>query len=696
MIGKTIAQYRILEALGQGGMGSVYKAHDNQLDRMVVLKLLSSDLLAHDVARRRFLREARLASALDHPNICMIYEIQENAEFYYIAMQYIEGNNLKKVINNRPLSAATLTSLALQIADALATAHDHGIIHRDIKPQNIMVTSRGQAKVLDFGLAKSLKEDRQNPRLNDLTEFDEIPGTPAYMSPEQAKRERVDRRSDIFSFGIVLYEMATGFKPFVGKDNVELLHNICNHVPRPIMDLHTEASPVIQQILDRALDKNSNNRYQTMQAMLADLKMLDNLSGLHVPDGIHRPFAPINSVKTRWLDRLIPRSLRRQPSGATPTQARPLPVSPLASPPASSPTSSPVQEISQARTLSSTAVPNIPKDDFPLLPGQHKTAAVLPLRNLGGTLDRMWSLSFLEALISELAKFKSLTIRPSSYVSKYLNQDYNPADVAMELGVDAVFTGSFIGSETKIRVTVQLISVASGDILWAGKVDAHAHDPVRLQDIICQTIMAQLTGKQQSSNAIELIRDENEEIRLDAIATIKYSQDTNAADALIDALLDKSVRVKACAAQALANFGRYAAPGVLTKLEEALKTSDFETARYAILAAGLINSAELLPILLEALGSEDSFVASEAARALGRLGDQRALVDLLEALSSPDANVRFTSAQALGELNSMQALEALELRLLKDEDEGVRAKAFWAIKFIRKNNPMALSFMQVR
>ncbi|MBK6427557.1 MAG: serine/threonine protein kinase [Blastocatellia bacterium] len=216
IVGTTIAHFRILEPLASGGMASVYRALDVQLDRTVVLKILDADLLGEESARRRFLREARLASSLDHPNICTIYEIHEDKGVYYIAMQYVEGHTLKRTINTRPLAAPALLSIALQVADAVARAHDRGIIHRDIKPQNIMITPRGQAKVLDFGLGKNLEEATSHASA-EITALGSPFGTPAYMSPEQARGDRTDRRGDVFSFGIVLYEMATGKKPFTGK-----------------------------------------------------------------------------------------------------------------------------------------------------------------------------------------------------------------------------------------------------------------------------------------------------------------------------------------------------------------------------------------------------------------------------------------------------------------------------------------------
>jgi eukaryotic-like serine/threonine-protein kinase len=666
MIGKTVAQYRIVEALGQGGMGTVYKALDTRLDRMVVLKLLARDLIGSENARARFLREAQLASALDHPNICTTFEIQEANGVYYIAMQYIEGPSLKKAINNKPMSTPTLISIALQVADALATAHDHGIIHRDIKPQNIMITPRGQAKVLDFGLAKSLKEKDSkdaSTTKHDLTEVGETPGTPAYMSPEQARRERVDRRSDIFSFGTVLYEMATGTKPFSGKSNVEILFSVCNEKPKPISTYNPEAMPGLQEILDRAMAKEVTKRYQTMQAMLADMKYISSggVAGQFVPDGIHKAFVPVERARSRWLDRLLPKSMRRSSTDSA-----------LQNPAITG-------ELSLSRTLSTTTGP----DDFPIIPGQHKTLAILPFRSLG-VPDNTWSLSFLEGLITEMAKFKSVTIRPSSYVIKYLNQEVNPADVGHELGVDAVMIGSFVRTEIKLRITAQIIDIGSGGILWGGKLDAIETDPIKLLDIACQNMVAQLSGKQKGSTAFDLLQDESEEVRIDAVSMLKFSSDPQAVEALAGALGDNAPRVKSCAAEALARFGRAAAPSVLTKLEEAMRTQDYSTARYSTRAAGLIGSVESVPILLEALGSEDSLLASEAALALGRLRDSRAERYLIEALSRPDANVRFTSAQALGELANPDALTALEKRMREDEDEGVRAKAFWAVKHIRK------------
>src|SRR5215471_9374716 len=234
--GRRLSHYEIVSPLGAGGMGEIYLAEDISLGRRVALKLLPTSLTAHPESRARFLREARLAATLDHPNICTIHEVGGAAGCHFIAMQYIEGGTLKDAIDKRPLSLKSLLSISLQVAGAMAAAHDRGIIHRDIKPGNIMITPRGQAKVLDFGLAKPVEPEASSATKRadaDVTRTGMMLGTPAYMSPEQARGERVGLCSDIFSFGIVLYEMATGCLPFNGKSAPETLNAVINEVHPP-------------------------------------------------------------------------------------------------------------------------------------------------------------------------------------------------------------------------------------------------------------------------------------------------------------------------------------------------------------------------------------------------------------------------------------------------------------------------------
>jgi serine/threonine protein kinase len=277
--------YKITRKLGQGGGGVVYLAEDLRLQRKVVLKFLSEELAGDGRARRRFLREARLASALEHINICAIYEINEVEGRSFIVMQYAEGQTLKQLISNHPLEPEVSLSIALQIADALQTAHERGIIHRDIKPGNIMVNDGGRVKVLDFGLAKSIGReagDRDGESL-DLTQQGALLGTPAYMSPEQARGEPADQRSDIFSFAIVLYEMATGRKPFAGKSQPETLNAVINTPHTPVHSLNQGVPAELSPIIDRALAKDPGQRYQSVDELQRALRQLISQSGPATP-----------------------------------------------------------------------------------------------------------------------------------------------------------------------------------------------------------------------------------------------------------------------------------------------------------------------------------------------------------------------------------------------------------------------------
>src|SRR5215213_4053264 len=276
MIGSNLHNYRIVEKLGVGGQGEVYKAVDAKLGRTVVIKVLPPDLTVKEANLKRFEREARLASSLDHPNICTIFDLGEAGDVHYIAMQSIEGRNVRQLVNGRPLELKSALSIAIQVADALAAAHAKGIIHRDIKAGNVMVTDSGQAKVLDFGLAKLLDEDAARTggiHHTELTEIGVPYGTATYAAPEQARGDRVDKRADIFSTGVLLYEMLTGIWPFQGRTSVDVRHAVLHAQPRPVAEMRNDAVPPrLQQILDRALQKEPRDRYRKMEELRDELK----------------------------------------------------------------------------------------------------------------------------------------------------------------------------------------------------------------------------------------------------------------------------------------------------------------------------------------------------------------------------------------------------------------------------------------
>src|SRR4029453_17252576 len=266
MIGKVLRSYRITDKLGVGGQGTVYKATDAKLGRNIVIKVLPPELTAKEANLKRFEREARLASSLDHPNICTIFDLDEVDGVHFIAMQHIEGRNVRQLVGGHPLELKSALQIGLQVADALAAAHSRGIIHRDIKSGNVMVAPSGQAKILDFGLAKLLDDEQATATGIHRTELTEIGvpyGTATYAAPEQARGDRVAKRADIFSTGVFLYEMLTGTWPFRGKTTIDVRHAVLHEAPKPLAEMRSEpAPPRLQQILDRAMAKEPRDRYQ--------------------------------------------------------------------------------------------------------------------------------------------------------------------------------------------------------------------------------------------------------------------------------------------------------------------------------------------------------------------------------------------------------------------------------------------------
>jgi serine/threonine-protein kinase len=298
MIGTTLSHYHIVEHLGGGGMGMVFKAEDLKLGRAVALKFLPPEWSRDPDARERFMREARAASALDHPNICTVYEVDETEQGrLFIAMAFYDGETLKKRIERGPLPIDEAISFAIQIADGLQRAHEEEIVHRDIKPANVIVTERDEVKVVDFGLAKLAGEFG-------LTQTGSTVGTPHYMSPEQARGNEVGPQTDIWSLGVVLHEMVTGRRPFRGESGDAVVHSILHEEPPRLRDLRPNAPPMLERIVGRTLAKDPTKRYTSIDELLADLRSLEAAEG---ETGLETSDMPTASVGgRRWLRTAVP------------------------------------------------------------------------------------------------------------------------------------------------------------------------------------------------------------------------------------------------------------------------------------------------------------------------------------------------------------------------------------------------------